>query len=93
MTRFNSKFAFAAALATIAAATLLPGSAAEAGGRGREVFVQDYTFDKPTHGYSGHAGGGYYCDYQRLPNRKCTVDKSGNESCRIVSWTLREMCQ
>ena len=93
MTHFISKFALATAFATIAASSLLSGTAAQAGGRGKEVFVQDYQFDKPTHGYSGHAAGGYYCDYQRLPNRKCTVDKNGNESCRIVSWTLREMCQ
>ena len=44
------------------------------------------------HGYSGHSGN-YYCDYQRLPQRKCSIDKNGNESCRIVGWTLREMCQ
>jgi hypothetical protein len=44
------------------------------------------------HGYSGHSGN-YYCDYQRLPNRKCSINANGTESCRIVGWTLREMCQ
>ena len=80
----------AAALAAIAGASLFAATDANAGGhRGREIFIQDYTFDKPMHGYSGHAGN-QYCDYQRLPNRQC--DANG-QNCRIVSWTLREMCQ
>jgi hypothetical protein len=90
MTAARNTFAFAAI--AVAAASLFAGSAAQAGGRGKEVFVQDYQFDKPMHGYSGHSGN-YFCDYQRLPNRKCTVDRNGNESCAIVGWTLREMCQ
>jgi hypothetical protein len=44
------------------------------------------------HGYSGYSGN-YYCDYQRLPNRKCFLNANGAESCKIVGWTLREMCQ
>ncbi len=92
MTMISKTFSFAAAIATVAGAALIPGSAALAGGKGKDVFVQDYTFAKPMHGFSGHAAGGYYCDYQRLPNRKCSVDKGGNERCVIVSWTLREMC-
>lgn len=92
MTQFTKTFALAAATLAIAAGTLFTGSTAEAGGRGKEVFVQDYNFDRPMHGYSGHSGN-YYCDYQRLPQRKCSIDKNGNESCRIVGWTLREMCQ
>lgn len=82
---------FALALA-IAAGALAASTSAEAGGRGKEFFVQDYKFDKPMHGYSGHSGN-YYCDYQRLPDRKCSVDRNGNEQCVIVGWTLREMCQ
>ena len=93
MTLSNKTFAFAAAFAAASGAMLATGSAAQAGGGGKDVFVQDYTFSKAMHGYSGHAPGGYYCDYQRLPNRKCSVDKNGNERCQIVSWTLREMCQ
>lgn len=49
----------------------------------------------PVRGYSGFAGFGarrYYCDYQRHPNRKCTV-VNGRERCRIVSWTLVQTCQ
>jgi hypothetical protein len=44
------------------------------------------------HGYSGHSGN-YYCDYQRLPNRTCVVKADGIEKCKVVGWTLREMCQ
>jgi hypothetical protein len=87
MTKSHSMLTIAAALTTILAAT-----SAHAGGGAKEVFVQDYQFAKPMHGYSGHSGN-YYCDYQRLPNRKCTITANGTESCRIVGWTLREMCQ
>jgi hypothetical protein len=77
--------------ATVAGLALFTGSPAEARG-GKDVYVQTYQFSKPMHGYSGHSGN-YYCDYQRIPNRKCSVDGSGHERCKIVSWTLREMCQ
>ena len=91
MTSFNSTFAIAAAALTIAGTAFFSGNAAYARG-GKGVFVQDYQFAKPMHGYSGYSNA-YYCDYQRLPNRKCVITASGAESCRIVSWTLREMCQ
>ncbi|MEQ1653804.1 MAG: hypothetical protein ABL897_15080 [Hyphomicrobium sp.] len=91
MNALRNTFAFAVASVAVAAAALLSGSPAEAGGRGKEVFVQDYKFSKPMHGYSGHSGS-YYCDYQRLPDRKCALDRNGNEKCKIVGWTLREMC-
>jgi hypothetical protein len=87
-----TKFTSALAIAFAVAATAFAGTAAQAGGHGKEMFVQDYQFNKPMHGYSGQSGG-YYCDYQRLPNRQCSVDASGHETCKIVSWTLREMCQ
>ncbi len=92
MTKFSKTFALAAAVAAVSASALLAGSPAEAGGRGKEIFVQDYNFDRPMHGYSGHSGA-YFCDYQRLPQRKCSINKNGTESCQIVGWTLREMCQ
>lgn len=92
MTKFSSKFSVAAALAALASAMLIGGSAANAGSGAKEFFVQDYQFAKPMHGYSGHSGN-YFCDYQRLPNRKCVITANGTESCRIVGWTLREMCQ
>lgn len=82
---------FSIAIAAAAVAAAFAASPAEAGGRGKEVFVQDYQFKKPMHGFSGHSGS-YYCDYQRLPKRKCVITASG-EKCKIVGWTLREMCQ
>lgn len=91
MTTLSNTLAIAIAFSTIAGAALFNGSPAEARG-GKDVYIQDYQFAKPMHGYSGHSGN-YYCDYQRLPNRKCTVSSSGQESCKIVGWTLREMCQ
>jgi len=78
-------------IAITALAPLVISAPASAKG-GRDVIVQDYQFDKPMHGYSGHAIGGYYCDYQRLPNRVCTY-AGGVEKCVIKGWTLRQMCQ
>lgn len=91
MASFNTALATFAAVATLATALTASGSTANARGGAKEIFVQDYQFSKPMHGYSGHSGN-YYCDYQRLPNRKCMITASGRESCKIVSWTLREMC-
>lgn len=87
MTALRNIFAFAA----LSASALVSASAVNAGGGAKEVFVQDYKFAKPMHGYSGHSGN-YFCDYQRLPDRKCVV-VGGVERCTIVGWTLREMCQ
>ena len=92
MASFNTAFTALAAVATLASALAVSGSAAYAGGSAKELFVQDYQFAKPMHGYSGHSGN-YYCDYQRLPNRKCFINANGTESCKVVGWTLREMCQ
>jgi hypothetical protein len=44
----------------------------------------------PRHGYSGWARApfsDYYCDYQRIPVRRC--DSGG---CRAVAWRLRQYC-
>lgn len=82
----------AAAFAVLAATFGAGVSAANAAGSAKEFFVQDYQFSKPMHGFSGYSNN-YYCDYQRLPNRKCTVTANGTERCRIIGWTLREMCQ
>jgi len=82
--------ATAAVLALTSAVALSSGAAQARSSKG--VFIQDYQFAKPMHGYSGHSGN-YYCDYQRLPNRKCMLNANGSETCRIVGWTLREMCQ
>jgi hypothetical protein len=75
------------ALAAVLAA-LSMAATAEAGGRGKDYFVQDYQFKQPMNGFSGHQGN-YYCDFVKLPNRKC--DANGN-NCKIVSWTLRQTC-
>ncbi len=89
MTAFTKTLKLTAAIAITASAALLSISPADARGSGRQIYEQDYHFDKPMHGYSGHAGN-YYCDYQRLPQRKC--DANG-QNCKIVGWTLRELCQ
>ena len=67
------------------------GSAAFAKGGGKDYYSQDYEFSQPMKGYEGRAGN-YYCSYQRLPNRVCTTDGSGNERCKIQGWTLRQHC-
>lgn len=89
MATINQTFALAAALTTIAAASLLSSVEASAGGKGRELFIETYDFKKPMHGYSGHAGN-FYCDYQRLPIRVC---KDGHSNCTIVGWRLQQICQ
>lgn len=68
---------------------LAHGTEAQARG-GKPHYVQDYQFSKPMHGYSGRAGE-FYCDYIRLPNRKCVV-VGGRERCKVVGWTLRQTC-
>lgn len=86
-----TKTTLALSLAAAAALPLLAGaSAAEARG-GKPHYVQDYQFKKPMHGYSGRAGE-FYCDYVRLPERRCAVTASGTERCRVVGWTLRQTC-
>lgn len=82
----------AALIALSAIAVLLGSEAAEAGRGGKGFYSQDYEFDRPMKGYEGTSGN-YYCSYQRLPNRVCRVDGSGNEHCVIKGWTLRQMCQ
>lgn len=89
MTTLRISLALAAAFAAFAGSTVLASSDANAGSRGRQLYLETYTFSKPMHGYSGHAGN-QYCDYQRLPQRKC--DASG-QNCKIVAWTLQEICQ
>ena len=81
-----------AALAVAVAFTGAFAAPAFAGGKGRDVYMQDYQFDGPTHGYEGRATGGYYCSYQRLSNRQCKV-VNGKEVCKIKGWTLRQICQ
>lgn len=84
---------FAAGLFAITATVAVSSiSATPADARGaREFYFQDYKFDKPMHGFEGRAAGGYYCSYQRLPNRVCAV-VNGVEKCKIKGWTLRQHC-
>jgi hypothetical protein len=87
-----SKIALMLAVTAAAGTTAMIGASnAEARGGGKEHFVQDYHFKKPMHGYSGRAGD-YYCDYIRLPERRCMVTASGQERCKVVGWTLRQTC-
>jgi hypothetical protein len=90
MIRLSTSFSFALAAAIAAGTAFVSVTPAEAR-KGKDVYVQDYKFKKPMHGYSGHSGA-YYCDYQRLPVRKCSY-AGGVEKCKIVGWTLRQMCQ
>jgi hypothetical protein len=78
------------ALLASGVAGMLSTSAAEARG-GKEFFSQDYQFDQPMHGFQGQQGN-YYCSYQRLPNRVCSYDANGNETCKVQGWTLRQYC-
>ena len=64
------------------------GSPAEAGRGKRDVYIQEYTFDRPMDGFEGHEGGGY-CSYQRIPQEQCSP-KTGK--CKQV-WILRQICQ
>jgi hypothetical protein len=53
-------------------------------------YEENYINRAPRHGYSGWARapfGDYYCDYQRIPIRRC--DSGG---CRAVAWRLRQYC-
>lgn len=85
-----SKIALTLAVTAVAATTTMFGATTAEARGGKEYFVQDYKFAKPMHGYSGRAGN-YYCDYVRLPERKCMVS-AGMERCKVVGWTLRQTC-
>lgn len=78
------------AITATLASTSMMASPADARGA-RDYYLQDYKFNKPMHGFEGRAAGGYYCSYQRLPNRVCTV-VNGIEKCKIKGWTLRQHC-
>lgn len=84
--------AFAAVAAAALFAQVAAPDVAHAGrGRGKHIIEQHYVMDGPGKGFSGFAAG-YYCDYQRIPNRQCVVTPSGRESCKIVNWTLKQVC-
>jgi hypothetical protein len=86
------------ALAALALAPMLLSTPAEAQrGRGGASTYEEVqiTTPGPVKGYSGSpvgAGSLVYCDYQRTPNRQCTIGLDGKERCKIVSWTLTQYC-
>lgn len=54
-------------------------------------YEEDTVTPTPRRGYSGWARApfsDYYCDYQRIPVRRC----DGNGNCRVVAWNLRQYC-
>lgn len=90
ITQFIKAGVLCSAVLASAVAGLLTASSAQARGS-KDFYSQDYQFDRPMRGFEGQQGS-YYCSYQRLPNRVCTVDASGNERCVIKGWTLRQYC-
>lgn len=81
----------------MAASILFAGGVAEARrGGGSDLIEQSFIVPGPYKGYSGFAPAtgsrAYYCDYQRIPNRQCTVGADGRERCKIVNWTLKQFC-
>jgi len=85
-------FAFAAiGTAALLAQVAAPDVAHAKYRSGKKLIERHFVTDGPVKGYSGFAGG-YYCDYQRVPNRQCVVTASGGESCKIVNWTLKQVC-
>jgi len=86
------------ALAALALAPMLFSTPAEAQrGRGGGSTLEEIEIQTPgpMKGYSGSpvgAGSLVYCDYQRIPNRKCTIGLDGKERCKIVNWTLKQYC-
>ncbi|MCH9807397.1 MAG: hypothetical protein K0U74_06680 [Alphaproteobacteria bacterium] len=80
-------FAGAAAAVAIVA---FGGTQAEARGS-KEIYQKSYTFNKPMHGYEGHADRNYYCTYKRFPIRKCKWNGK-REVCKIVKWELEQTC-
>ncbi len=91
---FNA-MAIGAAMTAAVGLVAMSGTA-EARRGGPSVIEQSYIVPGPYKGYSGFVPSGgprsYYCDYQRIPNRQCTVGRDGREKCKIVNWTLKQAC-
>lgn len=81
----------AAGAAAILTQIAVPDAAHASKGRGKDVFERHYVTPGPVKGHTGFVGG-YFCDYKRVPNRKCVVMASGKERCLIVNWTLTQAC-
>lgn len=83
------------AAAVLAALLFAPADALARKGYGTSVIEKSFITDGPVKGYSGFVRSGprnFYCDYQRIPNRKCTYTADGRERCKIVNWTLKQFC-
>ncbi len=78
-------------LLAVLASFIFPTSDAEAQFRNRYQEWQ-YETKKPQRGYEGFPFPGVYCSYRRTPNRECTTDKRGKQTCRITSWTMTQSC-
>jgi hypothetical protein len=53
-------------------------------------YEESYITREPRRGYTGWTRGpwpGYFCDYQRIPIRRCD-----NGRCRAVAWETRQYC-
>ncbi len=81
-----------ACASAVAAFGLAASSDAARAKSGKQYEVQEYKFKKPMHGYDGHASGGYYCSYVRVPDRKCKL-VGGREVCKRKGWILRQECR
>lgn len=98
MTMIRNSAAIVAVAVMTAAGMMASAGDAEArrGGRGGSDYVEwEYKVPAPVHGYSGFAGAGrssLYCDYQRIPERKCTYSANGLSKCKVVGWTLKQYC-
>jgi hypothetical protein len=79
--------AFGALLAAAALAPVLAGTEAEAGGRAKEHFVQEYFFNQPMNGKEGFEGA-YYCSYVK---QKVTFDLPNGQKKEV--WKLTQVCQ
>jgi hypothetical protein len=84
MTRSLLKTTAIAALAALGA--LSAGTAAEAGGRGKDYFSQDYFFNQPMNGKQGFEGA-YYCSYVKQP-----VEVNLPNGQRKKVWKLTQTC-
>ncbi|MFM9850699.1 MAG: hypothetical protein ACKVP3_26670 [Hyphomicrobiaceae bacterium] len=79
----------------LAGAIATAAEARKRGGSSSEYYEWQSEHRGPAHGYSGWVPGGrrsLYCDYQRIPNRECTVTASGKRRCKATSWTLKQYC-
>ncbi len=91
------KISSCAVMAVALLAPVVASTSAEArkGGYSSTLEEIEIQTQGPVKGYSGSppgAGSLVYCDYQRIPNRQCTIGANGQERCKIVNWTLKQYC-